>query len=349
MSKPAHPTNTINWRNIWFRPKTGVVAVISLSLLAWILWRANLGNVWKSLLLADYLMIALGIPVILFGLIFRAQRWRILLSPLGKPKFRISFNSMMVGYFANNVLPARAGELIRVYALNWQFSISKSATLATIIVERISDGLIMLVALSFLMIVLPVPYWVCQVAVIGAVVFVAIIVFLIAISDGRKRVMNVLHVLLSSLSKRLETRCISLLDNFIDGLTSFRNTKCALLFIMMTILVWSMDVLWFFLIIQAFGISLNISAVVLVVVVGSLSTMIPALPGYVGTLHFALVKLLTFLGVTINQALAVALVLHAVTWLIISVVGVLCAIQIGVISGQAYGRIAENQSIIDDL
>src|SRR6266545_3222904 len=132
MSKIATVTTSLDWRKAWSRPWVGGLAIVSLGMLAWVLWRASLAEVWRSLRSAEYSLIALGIPVILAGLIFRALRWRLLLLPLDKPSLSISFRSMMVGYLVNNLLPMRAGELVRAYVLAQQVSISKSAILATI-------------------------------------------------------------------------------------------------------------------------------------------------------------------------------------------------------------------------
>ena len=345
MSETAQSTNTLSWREAWRRPWTWGAGVISLGLLAWVVWRASLGDVWRALRSADYGLIALGIPMILVGLMFRTMRWRILLLPLGKPSFWASFNSMMVGYMTNNLLPARAGELIRAYVLGRQVCISKPAILATIVVERVIDGLLMLLALSSLLMVLPMPAWVRQIAVGGAAVFVGTIVVLIAIRSGRERIVSLLHSLLSRLPKRWQGRGVSLADNFLMGLTSFRSPTDAIVYSLMTIMVWSTDILLFWLAMHAFGMSLAIPAVVLVVAAGALSTTVPALPGYVGTYQFVLVSILTFLGVVTGPATAFALGVHGVTWLTVNIVGAVCALQLGVALGQPYSRVAAGQDV----
>jgi uncharacterized protein (TIRG00374 family) len=101
------------------------VALLSLGLLGWVVWRASPGKVWQSLQSADYNLLMLGVPVIIGGLVLRASRWRMLLMPLGKTSFWASFRSLGVGYLGNNLLPARAGELIRAYVLGQQVYMSK--------------------------------------------------------------------------------------------------------------------------------------------------------------------------------------------------------------------------------
>ena len=349
MSETTEFINTLSWREAWSRPWIWGLAVFSLGLLVWILWRANLGEVWSSLQSANYGLLALGIPVILVGLIFRAIRWRILLLPLGRPSFHASFGAMLVGYLVNNLLPLRAGELVRVYILGRQVCINKSAILATIVVEKIIDGLIMLLALLSLLMVFPIPAWVRQIVAGGTAVFVGATVVLIAARRSRVYIINLFQALLSRLPKRWQTRGVSLLDNFLVGLRSFRTSTDALIYSLMTIIVWSTDVLLFWLVMHAFGISLGILHVILVVAAGALSTMIPALPGYMGTYQFVLVNTLTFLGVFVGPATAFAIGVHAVAWLTVNIVSAAYAVQLGVALGHPYGRIPTGQDVTRTL
>ena len=323
----------VAWRQAWRRPWTWGMAVISLGLLAWILWRANLDQVSKALLSADYRLLVPSLLVILAGLILRAIRWRILLAPLGTPSFRASFTSMMIGYLANNLLPARAGELVRAYVLGWQAGISKSASLATIIVERVIDGLMLLAALSTLLIVFPVPAWVRQVALVGSIVFVGAILILVTVRSGPQQMQGILGRLLSTVPRQWKVRGISIGSNFLLGLTSFRGLFDVLAYLLLTVLAWSTDVLLFWLVMQAFGITLPVLAVILVVATGALSTSIPALPGYVGTYQFALVSVLELLQVDAASATAFALGVHGLVWLTVNAVGLLVLTQQGLSVG----------------
>src|SRR5438445_5057809 len=144
---------------------------ISLGLLGWVLWRADFGQLFKYLRSGDYNLILISIPIILVGLLLRAIRWRVLLLPLGSPSIGISFSSMMLGYLANNLLPMRAGEVVRAYALGRQSSISKSAVLATIVVERAVDGIIMILVFCLLFRGFRMPSWLRVAAMGSGVVF----------------------------------------------------------------------------------------------------------------------------------------------------------------------------------
>jgi len=336
----AQWTGALSWRQVYYRPWGWGLAVFSLGLLGWVIWRASLDQVWRSLQSADSGLIALGVPVVLAGLLLRAMRWRILLSPLGKPSFWASCRSTLIGYLANNLLPARAGDLVRAYVLHRQDAISKSAILATIVVERVADGFSLFLVLSCLLMVLPVPGWVLHIALGGAAVFIASVLVLMTARRNRQHIVNALYALLSRLPKRWRSRGVSLAENFLVGLTSFRSSSDALIYSFMTIMVWSTEILLFWLVMRAFDISLTIPSIILVVAAGSLSTMIPSLPGYVGTYHFVVVNILTSLGVLIGPATAFALGIHGLSWLTVNIVGSGCALQLGVALGQPPTRIA---------
>ena len=102
------------------------------------------------------------------------------------------------------------------------------------------------------------------------------------------------------------------------------------MFILLTLAVWGGEILWFWLVMRAFGISLTILPVALVVAAGALSTTIPASPGSVGTYEFVVVTVLGALGVIIGPATAFALAIHGVTWLTVNIVGTICGFQLGV-------------------
>jgi glycosyltransferase 2 family protein len=343
VSEAAHLTGTLGWRQAYHRPWVWGLALISLGLLSWVIWRASLGQVWRSLRAVDCGLIALSIPLILAGLTLRAMRWRVLLSPLGKLPFWACCRSMLVGYLANNLLPARAGELVRAYVLGQQNSISKAAILATIVVERVVDAVILLLVLASLLIALPVPAWARQIALGGAAVVVVSMCVLIAARRSHKYIVTLFQSLLSRLPRQWQSRGVSLADNFLVGLTSFQRPTDALIYSFMTIMVWSTEILLFWLVMRAFSISLTIPSIALVVTTGTLSTMIPSLPGYVGTYEFVLVNILVSMGVLIGPATAFALGIHGLCWVTVNIVGAGCALQLGVVWGRSYPRMATGQ------
>ena len=93
---------------------------------------------------ANYLYLIPGFVLYFIGVWMRSMRWGVLLRPIKSLTARQLFPTVVIGYMANNILPARLGELVRAYILGEQEHISKSSTFATIIVERMFDGLSMI-------------------------------------------------------------------------------------------------------------------------------------------------------------------------------------------------------------
>src|SRR5574342_885552 len=148
----------------------------------------KLNEFWEAVKKADYIWLIPGIAVYFVGVWFRAWRWHYLLGPIKKIPTATMFPITAIGYMGNNIYPARAGEVLRAVILKRKEGVSVSASLATIIVERIFDGVVML---AFVFVNLPELARLTgssgfvgniqQVAVIGTGVFLgALIIFLIA-------------------------------------------------------------------------------------------------------------------------------------------------------------------------
>ena len=164
--------------------------LISAVLLYFALRGLDFGKLWEVLKTAQYIWLLPGIAVYFLAVWVRAWRWHYLLRPLKKIPTATMFPVVAIGYFGNNILPARAGEVLRAFVLRKREGVPVSASLATVIVERIFDGVVML---GFVFINLPElakltgdagflgNFNIRDLAIIGTVVFVgALLVFLLA-------------------------------------------------------------------------------------------------------------------------------------------------------------------------
>src|SRR5512143_528880 len=104
----------------------------------------RLEEFWDAVKQANYLWLLPGIGVYFIGVWVRAWRWHYLLGPIKKIPTRTMFPITTIGYMGNNIYPARAGEVLRAVILKRHEGVPVSASLATIIVERIFDGVVML-------------------------------------------------------------------------------------------------------------------------------------------------------------------------------------------------------------
>lgn len=122
-------------------------------LFLWLALRGlHLGDFWKAVQKADYVWLIPGVGVYFIGVWIRAWRWHYLLGPIKQIPTRTMFPVTVIGYMGNNVYPARAGEVLRAVVLKRREGVSVSASLATVVVERVFDGVVML---AFIFVNLP--------------------------------------------------------------------------------------------------------------------------------------------------------------------------------------------------
>ncbi len=110
----------------------------------WALRGLGLSEIWEPLRSARYWWLLPGVGVYFIGVWIRSWRWHYLLRPIKPVSTRKMFPIVAIGYMGNNIYPARAGEVLRAVVLKRKEEIPISASLATVIVERIFDGVVML-------------------------------------------------------------------------------------------------------------------------------------------------------------------------------------------------------------
>ena len=125
---------------------------VSAVFLLWALQGLDLKQVWKDLQHGNYLWLIPSVAVYFLAVLVRTWRWDYLLRPLKRISIRRLFPVVVIGYMGNNIFPFRIGELLRAYVLKRNEEVSISSSLATIVVERIFDGLTMLL---FVFVALP--------------------------------------------------------------------------------------------------------------------------------------------------------------------------------------------------
>lgn len=106
--------------------------------------KVNLHELKKALESANYIYLIPAILLTILSLWIRAFRWQYILQPVREIRVSSLFSATMIGFMANNLLPVRLGEFVRAYTIGEKERISKSSSLATIVVERIFDGITIL-------------------------------------------------------------------------------------------------------------------------------------------------------------------------------------------------------------
>ena len=289
----------------------------------------QIGDFWTTVRSANYWWLLPGIGVYFVGVWIRAWRWHYLLGPIKKIPTRTMFPITTIGYMGNNIYPARAGEVLRAVILKRREGVSVSASLATIIVERIFDGVVML---AFVFVNLPKLAKLTsasgfvgniqQVAVIGTGVFIgALAVFLLAAMFPRVTAGAASWFIDRLVPQRLRARVLDLVHRFLEGLASLRSPFNVLMVFFTSVLIWLLETGKYWFVMHAFPFQVDFFVLMLMNGIVNLATTIPSAPGYIGTFDGPGIAVLTAYGV--NQAIATGytLVLHVALWFPITLLG----------------------------
>jgi uncharacterized protein (TIRG00374 family) len=281
----------------------------------------SLGEVLSALQGANYLWLLPGIVAYFLAVWARTWRWHYMLRPLKSVPLRVLFPVVTIGYMGNNIYPARAGEVLRAYILKRQEGIPISANLATVLVERIFDGLVMLL---FVFVTLPFTNFGAAyqnlVILTSAAFLGALIVFLVlaARRDWAEALFGWAVGLVVPVG--LRPRAQELFARFMDGLASLRSGRDVLMIFATSTVVWLLETVKYWFVMHAFHFSVPFTVLMLMNGIANLATTLPAAPGHVGTFEVGIGVLVAF-GVEQRIAAGYTLVLHAALWLPITLLG----------------------------
>jgi uncharacterized protein (TIRG00374 family) len=298
--------------------------LVSLALVVWVLHTFDLAQMGRALQTANYLWLLPAPVLLVLNFALRALRWGTLFGSPKAPRPSGLFTAMMIGYLANNILPARAGELVRAHVLGQREGVAASTVLGTVVVERVADLVVALLLLGLVLLFHPMPTWLRRAGTPVAVVSLGALGFLASLNAcGTRLVTWSVHVL-RFLPANLLNKFEALVNGFIAGVSGLRGRQRASLFLACMVLIWCLETLSVWLIAQTFAIPLSIGGSLFVMLSVALGTAVPSSPGYIGTYEFFVTSALAALGISGGTALSFALVMHAVTFMGSSLLGVAC-------------------------
>lgn len=316
--------------------------MISAGLLIYALQGLKLTEVLRHLQGANYWWLVPAVAVYFVAVLARTWRWDYMLRPLKHIPVRRLFPVVVIGYMGNNVYPFRAGELLRSFVLREREGVPVGASLATVIVERVFDGLVMLVFVFVALPLTPIPSESVQSLVILASVafFVAMVVFF-ALAAVPERFYALADAIAGRLlPQRLAVPILGFLQRFLNGLVSLRSFRNVLMIFFTSIVIWLLETVKYWFVMHAFDFQVSFFALMLMNGVVNLFTTLPSAPGYVGTFDTPGIETLVLYGVSRTIATAYTLVLHAALWLPITLLGVYYMLKEG-FSWSSFGEAAE--------
>ena len=294
---------------------------ISIFLLYFLFRKVDIRQLLAAFTEMDYRYLPAAVTVTFAGYYLRAVRWKYLLIPIKNTAMRNLFPATIIGYMANNILPARLGEIVRAYVLGDKEQIEKSAVFATLVLDRLLDGLSVLILLVITLFTIKLPTGMAGVQeslVYGGYVSLAacllLAVFLAVIKLNMSWVLLFIGRLLKPFPERFTGKVLPLLGSFIDGIRFSSRPLHIMALCVSSAVIWAMAVWTVDLALHAFGIALPVTAVMFILIFLVIAVMVPASPGSVGTYHFACVYALMTFNLPKEKALSVALVIHAINF-----------------------------------
>ncbi|MDI6783683.1 MAG: lysylphosphatidylglycerol synthase transmembrane domain-containing protein [bacterium] len=269
--------------------------------------------------------IILATIIYIFGLWIRAYRWKFLVDPVKQISTKKLFPVLIIGYMANNILPLRMGDIYRAYVLGKKENISKSASLATIVVERLFDGLTMLIFLVIGLFALQSRFtsWERTVLLFSAIVLLGMLVFLFIIIWFRSLAEPFFHWCTGWLPTGFGKKMQRWSSAFLDGLTVLKSGSVILSVLFYSILSWLIEALMYFLVAIAMQVNLPVYAAPIILAVSNLGMMIPSSPGAVGTFEFFCAKSATIFVRNPALASSYAILVHALWFIPITILGLI--------------------------
>lgn len=298
---------------------------ISIILLIFLFRNIKPGELATALKEANYWWLLPNILMVMFGMYQRAYRWRAMLDPIKRVSYSNLLAATCIGFMANNVLPLRLGEFVRAYSLSRQDpEISKSASLASIFVERMVFDLVALL-LIFGVIISYSNLAVHEEMKDGVLVAVGIalvgIVFMLLLALMPAQSGTIISKTLFFMPDRIKGTVQQLVAKFSRGLEFIRDPAKLTSVAIQTIILWLFMGFSNWFVFRAFGFDLPLTASFVLLVVVSVSILIPSSPGFVGVYHVGTVWTLTNYNIPRAEALSFALVLHAAQYIPITVMG----------------------------
>jgi len=329
------------------RLRTALVTLLTIGLLAWFLKNASLSDIWMHVRAARADLLVLSFIFVLLTYWARSVRWQYLLAPIGNTHFRTVFRTTVIGFAALSLLPARVGDVLRPYLLARQEGLPMSATLATVIMERVLDLIVVLALLALYVWgfsgtgALPAQFLrpvEVSAALAGAVALVLLVMmWILATHPERIGALAGMaaRVLPWSVSHRIE----EVVSVFSGGFAAAREPRALVMAIAWSFATWLAIAGEAWAVTVAFGIKMPFEGTFLLQGLLVIGVAVPT-PGGVGSFHEAYrIAVTTFFHAPNDAAVSAALVLHAVSFVTSVLPGVVVMAHDGM-SVAGLGRLA---------
>lgn len=318
-------------RRFWIGSAVSVVFIVFL------LWKTNPRELWNAWSHADLRWLLLAIVLEMCGISIRALRWRYVLLSRVNLSVPQLFPVLVIGFMANNVLPARAGELVRAYVLGERYKVSKMLALGTVAIERLFDGLALLGLFIGSALFLGVDSVLRDLAIVTVPIFagaLGVFIFVIVDPEASERLAT---RLIAWLPARFHDRAQELVSAFLSGLSALRHPWPLFVVSVSSVAAWTMEGVVFTVVAHGLGLNPGFGYCLMAVSAANLAITAPSSQGGIGPYEFFAARALILSGVGASAAAAFALAAHAVIILPVTALGLIFLWSINISLSQAIG------------
>ena len=297
--------------------KIALGVAVSGALLIYLFWSVDPHDVLARLAATNWAFLAVSLILNLVAVWVRAWRWRYLFPPRAQTSHL--FNAVMIGYMANNVLPLRAGDVVRVY-IAARHGPRFWTTVATLVVERVLDGLAVGLMLAGLLLTLPLPSELRWPAFLflSADVLAMVVLAIVAVAPGACTAL--VHLLLHRW-RPLERRLLDALGTISEGLQGVRARRHFVPILVSSVGIWVVLAVAVWMALRATHLDLPLAASWAVLAFMGLGVSLPSSPGYIGVIQAATVLALALFSVPRTEALSFSLIFHAAQYIPVTIYG----------------------------
>ncbi len=335
------------------RWKAAVGAILTLLLLGWTLRDVEPATLWQQLRGADLGLLLLSAAVATSIFPLRAARWVVLLEPIApRVRFMDAWRAVAIGMMVNNVLPARAGEVARAYAMSRETrDVPFTSAFASIALDRVFDAIVIFALMFGAMVAPGFPAGAMiagrpATALVGtwgvaALVLVMGGAVLVAFRPDIARTITTRVV--RAIMPRWEPRVATLVDHATDGLAVLRSPSRFARVVFWTILHWLVNALAFWIAFRAVGITAPFSGALFLQGLIAIGVAIPSSPGFFGPFEAFAKTGLQIYSVPVTQAVTWAVGFHLLTFIPITAMGAFYFSRLGLSLRELRSTTAQQQ------
>lgn len=291
---------------------------VSLFFMALLFKKIDFKLLGEALRSADYRFVFLATCCTFVSYFLRAVRWRYLLISEKIIPLSSLYSATIIGYMANNLLPARLGEFVRAHSLAQREQLKTPAVFASLVIDRLFDGFTVLLMLLLTLYTIELPVGMEDAAlalrgggVIMFLLYCAVMLFLYLLKLHTMRTLSTVGYVMKPFPKRFSDTLIPLLGSFIGGIRLSPRKRHFAAVSVASATIWLFCLLSVDMTLRSFNIHLPVTASIFILILLVFAVMVPASPGFIGTYHYACYKGLSVFGIPETTSVSIALIMHA--------------------------------------